>query len=462
MTDQNTSPNPAVPGDGPGAPADAGSAGTMTRAQRLDRLPFGRAHGRLLVGSGIGWALDAMDVALISFIMAALGIAWNLTSTELSVVASIGFVGMAVGASLGGLLADRIGRRQVFALTLLIYGLATGAAALSTGLVMLIVLRFIIGLGLGAELPVASTLVSEYAPKRIRGRMIVILEAFWAVGWLAAAVIGYFVVNPGTGWRWAFVIGMVPAAYALVVRYALPESVRFLEQRGREEEAERSVRYFEASTATPAAPSPPVGDPAPPPNWRELWSPRLRRRTIAIWLAWFGVNFSYYGAFIWLPTLLLQQGYDLVQSFEYTLIITLAQLPGYAVAAILIEKWGRRATLASFLGLSAVAAVLFGQADTVATIIAAGMAMSAFNLGAWGALYAVTPEIYPTRLRGTGSGSAAAFGRVAAILAPLSTPVFISIGGAPLAFGVFAFFFVLAGVAALFLPEWTGKELQER
>lgn len=188
----------------------------------------------------------------------------------------------------------------------------------------------------------------------------------------------------------------------------------------------------------------------------------MRRRTIAIWVAWFGVNFSYYGAFIWLPTLLLHQGYDLVQSFEYTLIITLAQLPGYAVAAILIEKWGRRATLASFLGLSAIAAVLFGQADTVATIIAAGMAMSAFNLGAWGALYAVTPEIYPTRLRGTGSGSAAAFGRVAAILAPLSTPVFISIGGAPLAFGVFAFFFVMAGVAALFLPEWTGKELQER
>lgn len=440
----------------------ATDAGSMTRAERLDRLPFTRKHGRLLVGSGIGWALDAMDVALISFIMAALGIAWNLSDTELSVVASIGFVGMAIGASLGGLLADRIGRRQVFALTLLIYGLATGAAALSTGLVMLIVLRFIIGLGLGAELPVASTLVSEYAPKRIRGRVIVVLEAFWAVGWLAAAFIGYFVVDPEAGWRWAFVIGMVPAAYALVVRYALPESVRFLEQRGRETEAETSVRYFEDSAGIPPVPSPPVGDPAPPPSWKALWSPRMRRRTIAIWVAWFGVNFSYYGAFIWLPTLLLHQGYDLVQSFEYTLIITLAQLPGYAVAAILIEKWGRRATLASFLVLSAIAAVLFGQADTVAAIIAAGMAMSAFNLGAWGALYAVTPEIYPTALRGTGAGSAAAFGRVAAIIAPLSTPLFITLGGTVLAFAVFAAFFLVAAVAALFLPELTGQELADR
>lgn len=188
----------------------------------------------------------------------------------------------------------------------------------------------------------------------------------------------------------------------------------------------------------------------------------MRRRTIAIWVAWFGVNFSYYGAFIWLPTLLLHQGYDLVQSFEYTLIITLAQLPGYAVAAILIEKWGRRATLASFLVLSAIAAVLFGQADTVAAIIAAGMAMSAFNLGAWGALYAVTPEIYPTALRGTGAGSAAAFGRVAAIIAPLSTPLFITLGGTVLAFAVFAAFFLVAAVAALFLPELTGQELADR
>src|SRR5699024_5751385 len=174
------------------------------------------------------------------------------------------------------------------------------------------------------------------------------------------------------------------------------------------------------------------------------------------------IYFSYYGVFIWLPTLLVQQGYDLVQSFEYTLIITLAQLPGYALAAVLIEKWGRRATLASFLLCSAVAAVFFGQAATVPAIIAAGMAMSAFNLGAWGALYAVTPEIYPTAVRGTGAGAAAAFGRLAAILAPLSTPVFISLGGTTLAFGVFAFFFLVAATAALFLPELTGQELADR
>ena len=148
----------------------------------MDALPFTRRHLRVLTGSGVGWALDAMDVGLISFIIAVLAEQWSLTPGERGWIASIGFVGMAVGAALGGLLADRLGRRQVFALTLLVYGVATGASALVGGLAMLLVLRFFVGLGLGAELPVASTYVSEFAPARIRGRLIVILEAFWAVG----------------------------------------------------------------------------------------------------------------------------------------------------------------------------------------------------------------------------------------------------------------------------------------
>ncbi|MFN3338463.1 MAG: MFS transporter [Dietzia sp.] len=447
-----------------------------TRTERLDGLPFTRKHRKLLLGSGVGWALDAMDVGLISFVMAALAVHWALTPTELSWIGSIGFVGMAIGAALGGLLADRIGRRQVFAATLLVYGLATGAAALSTGIAVLIVLRFVVGLGLGAELPVASTLVSEFAPRRIRGRVVVILEGFWAVGWIMAALIGYFVVPTGDdGWRWALAVGLVPAAYALVIRFGLPESVRFLESRGRVDEAEQIVREFEASAGVepPAAPTAaesaantaataPVEESARGEAPREsIWSPRLRRRTGALWIVWFGINFSYYGAFIWLPSLLVSQGFDLVRSFGYTLIITLAQLPGYAVAAWLIEVWGRRVTLAVFLSGSAVAAGLFGLAGTPATIIAAGMALSFFNLGAWGALYAIGPEMYPTTTRGSGTGAAAAFGRIASIIAPLLVPVMLGAGGTAMVFGVFAVAFVVAALAAFTLPERKGVALEE-
>lgn len=434
--------------------------GELTRAERLDRLPFTRKHGKLLVGSGIGWALDAMDVGLISFVMAALAAEWQLDSGTLSWVGSIGFVGMAIGASLGGLLADRIGRRQVFALTLLVYGIATGASALVTGVGMLIVLRFIVGLGLGAELPVASTLVSEYAPRAIRGRVVVALEAFWAVGWILAALIGYLVVPASPdGWRWALLVGVVPTIYAAAIRWGLPESVRFLESKGRVAEAEDAVRGFEESAGVEPTSSPDAAPVQRQQATASIWSPMYRVRTAALWTVWFCINLSYYGAFIWIPTLLVQRGFPLVRSFEFTLIITLAQLPGYAVAAWLIEKWGRRMTLAVFLAGSAAAAAAFGFADTETMIIVTGCALSFFNLGAWGALYAVGPELYPTGVRGTGTGAAAAFGRIASMLAPLSVPFLIGAGGMPLAFGIFGAAFLLAAGAALALPEQAGRAL---
>ena len=433
----------------------------LTRAERLDRLPFTAQHRRLLAGSGAGWALDAMDVGLISFVMAALAREWGLSPGTLSWIASVGFIGMAVGASVGGLLADRIGRRQVFALTLLIYGLATGAAALSWSVGALLVFRFVIGLGLGAELPVASTLVSEFSPPRIRARVVVALEGFWAVGWLLAALIGYFVVPAGeNGWRWAFALGALPALYAAVVRRALPESVRFLERRGRHSEAESTVRRFEQSAGMAAVPSPDIpAEPVPSPT--ALWAPAQRMRTAALWVVWFAINFAYYGAFIWLPTLLVADGLSLPRSFAYTLIITLAQLPGYAVAAVLVETWGRRPTLATFLVGSAVAAALFSTADGATSVIAFGMLLSFFNLGAWGALYALTPEVYPTLLRATGAGWAAGFGRLASILAPFSVPPLREAGGTGLVFATFAAFFVVGAVAVWWLPEGRGQRLAD-
>ena len=489
-------------------------------AARLDGLPVTRRHVRLLLGSGVGWTFDAMDVGLISFVIAQLAVVWGTDATTLGWIASAGFVGMAVGAALGGLLADRIGRRQVFALTLLVYGLATGASALAGGVAVLMALRFVVGLGLGAELPVASTLVSEFAPPRIRGRAVVVLESFWAVGWMLAAVVGYLVVPSGDdGWRWALALGALPAVYAVVVRRGLPESVRFLLARGRHDEADRVVAGMEASPAVGhggltgaqvrdraaadgaspagAAPGPavapavapagepvapavapvaPAGEPvapavapvAPagqpvtpeaPPRLAALWAPGLRRRTTALWVVWFAVNFSYYGAFIWLPSLLAADGHTLVRSFEYTLIITLGQLPGYAAAAVLVETWGRRRTLAAFLAGSALAAGLFAVASGDVQIVGAGLLLSFFNLGAWGALYAVTPELYPTRVRSTGAGWAAGIGRTASVLAPLAVPQLRELGGTGLLFAVFAAVFVVAALGALALPERTGESL---
>ena len=180
----------------------------------------------------------------------------------------------------------------------------------------------------------------------------------------------------------------MPAIYAIYVRMGLPESVRFLESAGRHEEAEQIVRSFEAEAA------PAEYDTSQPPREETIrggiWGPDLRARTAAFWTVWFCVSLSYYGAFIWIPSLLVEQGFSLVRSFTFTLIITLAQLPGYFAAAWLIEVWGRRITLAAFLAGSAVSAFAYGMASAEWQIIAAGCLLSFFNLGAWGALYALS------------------------------------------------------------------------
>lgn len=289
--------------------------------------------------------------------------------------------------------------------------------------------------------------------------MVVILEGFWAVGWILAAVIGTFVVSQGeNGWRWGFALGAVPALYAIYVRMGLPESVRFLESKGRHEEAEAIVSSFESAADPAKIDHSPVAV-----NESEvsggIWGPDLRRRTAAFWLVWFGVSLSYYGAFIWIPSLLVDQGFTLVRSFSFTLIITLAQLPGYAAAAWLIEIWGRRITLSTFLAGSAFSAVLFGLAAAPWQIIAAGCLLSFFNLGAWGALYAIGPELYPTSIRATGTGAGASFGRIGSIIAPLIVPPVLAWGGSMAVFGVFAAAFAVAGIAAFTLPEQRGKAL---
>jgi putative MFS transporter len=194
---------------------------------------------------------------------------------------------------------------------------------------------------------------------------------------------------------------------------------------------------------------------------RSLFTTALRRRTIALWLTWFGVNFAYYGAFTWIPTLLVEDGFSMVRSFGYTLVITLAQLPGYAVAAWLIETWGRRAVLVTFLGGSALSAIGFGLAGSVPAILVAGIALSFFNLGAWGALYAVTPESYPTSVRATGSGAATAFGRVASIIAPLVVLPLREVIGTPGVFMVFAVAFCIAMAGSALLVELKGRRLEE-
>lgn len=392
----------------------------MDLVSRVQRLPIGKFHYTLLWVIGLGWMFDAMDTGLISFILTTMADEWQMSAAEKGWVVSITFVGMAIGAVFAGGLADRIGRRTVFAMTLLIYSLATALCAFAPNLTWLLLFRFIVGLGLGGQLPVAVTLVSEYIPAHVRGRFIVLLESFWGLGWLVAALMSYFVI-PNYGWHIAFLLGGLPALYVFMILKKVPESVPYLINRGRIAEAHVLVQKLERQCGVEVIEQIEVKAVADKQSvsFRQLWSGPLARRSLMLWLIWFGIVYSYYGIFTWLPSLLVKQGYSIVQSFEYVLIMILAQLPGYVVAAWLVEKLGRKPTLAGFIALCAMAAYFFGQANSVNMIMFWGCLMSFFNLGAWGVLYTYTPEQYPTNIRAFGSGWASAIGRMGGIVAPL-------------------------------------------
>jgi MFS transporter, putative metabolite:H+ symporter len=451
--------------------ADAATAAVGPRAgySQLDQLPLSRFHWKLLVVSGLGWMFDAMDVLIVGAVVAAVAREWQLDATQSQWINTANLAGLFCGALASGFLSDRLGRKLVFTLTLLVYSIFNGLSAAATGLGLLMVLRFLAGLGLGGELPVAATLVSEFMPAPRRGTMVVLLESFWAYGSVLAALIGFLVI-PAWGWRAAFLIGAIPAFYAFVIRRSLPESPRFLASQGRYDEANAVVQRVAAESGTSLAPAADSAAALPAkqqPSIGQLFAPGYLGRTLVLWVMWATMNFSYYGIFLWLPTQFTRKGFSLQDALLFNLIIALAQIPGYFSAAYLVERLGRKLTLVLYLFGAAIGAFFFGQealvANNVAAILIWGSVVSFFNLGAWGVVYTYTPEMYPTHLRGTGSGWAAAVGRVFAFLAPLSVAVFIGIFGRDeVVFLVFTIIMVLGGLVVLVAgPETRGRSLDE-
>ncbi|MGB2873331.1 MAG: MFS transporter [Psychrobacillus psychrotolerans] len=383
------------------------------------------SKNKLLGIAGLAWMFDAMDVGILSFVIAALAIDWNLSPEQMGWIGSVNSIGMAVGALVFGVFADKVGRKKIFMITLLLFSIASGLSALTTTLAAFLILRFFVGMGLGGELPVASTLVSESVEAKERGKVVVLLESFWAAGWIISAIIAYFII-PDYGWRIALIITALPAFYAIYLRLKLPDSPKYTEKKSET----RTIMQ----------------------NMSEVWSKKYAKRTLMLWIVWFTVVFSYYGMFLWLPSVMVIKGFTLIKSFEYVLIMTIAQLPGYFSAAWLIEKAGRKFVLITYLLGTAASAFVFGSAETTTLLMVSGILLSFFNLGAWGALYAYSPEQYPTVIRATGSGMAASIGRIGGILGPLLVGTLVMRGyEIGYIFTIFCIAIVIGVLAVLFL-----------
>ena len=396
---------------------------------RIERLPFARFHVHLLLMGGLGYLFDAMDAAVLAFILPVLRTAWSLSNVETGVLGSSTFVGYLFGALLAGTLGDLIGRRAVMMSALALYCVASLVSAAVDSWPAFFAARVVAGMGTGAESAIIAPYLAEFVARRYRGAFTGALAGFFSFGFVAAALLGYFIVPAyENGWRIVLVITAVPVVMLLWWRRSLPESPRWLESRGRETEASAVLDRIEAIFAREGRVLPaPVAEPALPAvssgtllsNFAALLAGHQARITIMTWIMWLSITFSYYSFFVWIPGLLVQNGMSITKSFGYSLAMYCAQVPGYFTAAFFNERIGRQATIASYMLLGGVSALGLAFAKSDGEIMAAGLLLSFFMNGTYAGVYAYTAEVFPTAIRTTGAGLASAIGRIGAIAAPI-------------------------------------------
>ncbi len=437
----------------------------LTLDDAIEHIGLGRFQWRLLGVNGLVWAGDAMEVIGIGFILSSIIATFGITPGQAGLVGSLFFAGMFAGAWFFGALADRIGRRRVFLVTIALNAVFALASAFAPSLTLLLVFRFLNGLAVGGTLPVDYAIMAEYLPKRERGRFLVYLESFWALGTVVIALLAWAIVPalPEDGWRWILAINALPGLLGFWVRLSVPESPRYLLLKGDVEGAKQVLQRVAAINGVELDVR--ALEPLPPAPQRNttaaLFSPTLAPRTLLLIVVWLGLSFGYYGVFTWLRPIFVGQGIAVLGTYWFLILLALAQLPGYALAAYGLERIGRRATLASFLLLSALASMVFAFSTTPAVVVTASLLLSFSLLGAWGALYATTPEAYPTEVRATGMGVMGAVARAGGIIAAQLGGWLLTLSF-PLALGLYALTLGIAGVAALFIGEGRGRALSDR
>ncbi|TDH69583.1 hypothetical protein CCR75_008271 [Bremia lactucae] len=431
---------------------------------------------KLILLTGIGWAMDSMETFVFTYCAELIRKDISQSSRQASFLGGAVFVGSFVGSFLFGSLADKFGRRPIFMATLVLFLAGLAFCAFSWDINSITFARIISGIGLGGELPVASTLVQELSPKKTRGKIVVLLESFWSIGCMVAVVMA-FCIAPRIGWRETFYICCAPVIYAVAIRLYIPESPKWLASVGRYDEAVAIVESIERAhgmdpydpkTETESAATERFYQPQLPDSHIKCIAMLFQRqfcvRTTVLWILWLGLSMSYYAIFIYLPTLISFKGYDMNGHWETILIITASQLPGYFTAAGLVEVIGRKLALVLFLAGSFLSAIAMGYVNaTEMQVMVTGSFTSFFILGAWGCLYAYTPENYPTAIRGIGAAYPAGFSRIGSFCGPYVCALMfsdwnLSLEGIMWVFG--SLLIVIAAIVQVFGYEPRGKNVE--
>jgi len=437
-------------------------------AARMERLPLSPWHTKMRLIVGSANFSDAFDALTVAYVLPALIPLWHVAPAEIGALISIGYVGQVIGGLLAGWLADKYGRVPVMTGNLVLFALLSFACIFAQNYATLFALRFVQGIGLGGEVPIANTYVSEFAKSKRRGRFVLIQQLMFPIGLTTVGLVGIFVV-PAFGWQWMFVLGGLPILLAWPMLRALPESPRWLASRGRDEEADRTLARIEALVSRGGALPPIPTDVAPAVasvgRFRDLFAGIYRKRTFSLWVLWFcayGITYAMTG---WLPSIMRTVYHEPVsQSNLYGFVVNIAGLLVLLLAVFTIDRIGRKAAFAGGFLLAAVplfaAAVVpnlsaLGLA-TLATLAFAAMSMIPGSLGMY------TAENYPNHLRAIGNGATSVSQRLSSVISPYLVGVILpayGVGGVYAMFGVFA---AVGGVTcALFSIETAGKTLEE-
>jgi MFS transporter, putative metabolite:H+ symporter len=439
-------------------------------AARMERLPLSPWHNkiRLIVGS-VNFS-DAFDALTVAYVLPALIPLWQLQSTDIGLLISIGYAGQVCGGILSGWLAEKYGRVPLMVANIVLFSVMSLCCILAQNFSVLLSLRFLQGIGLGGEVPIANSYINEFAKSTERGRFVLLQQLMFPVGLTTVALVGTFVV-PALGWQWMFVLGGLPVLLALPMIRVLPESPRWLASRGRDEEADRVLTRIEALVSSNGArPLPPIPTGVAPAvasvsRFRDLFAGIYLKRTLSLWVLWFCAYLITYAMTGWLPSI-MRTVYHLPvsQSNLYGFILNITGLLVLLFAAFRIDRIGRK--LAFSVGFLLAAVPLFAAAltpnlgplavVTLATLAFAAMGMIPGSLGMY------TAENYPNHLRAIGSGASSISQRLSSVLGPYLVGMILPGYGVGGVFGMFAIFAVIGGIScALFSTETAGKTLEQ-
>jgi MFS transporter, putative metabolite:H+ symporter len=422
---------------------------------RLERLPFSRVHFRLAAILSIGTFFDAFDAICIAVALTVIFTTLHIGFFDAGLVFSSAYVGQFVGAWGFGLLSEKYGRKNAFIWALLLYGVLSIATALAWNLESLVVIRVVQGLGLGGEIPAAAVLINEMLRSRKRGQISMIYQTVFQWGALLTPIIGLLFFNlfgQELGWRLMFVFGGIPALAAIYAWFVLPESPRWLADRGRYDEADKVVREIENQKWPQPLEAPERITPPPLEQMRfgELFSGIYLRRTLMVWTAWLCAFFVAYGFSLWLPTLYVKiGGLPVNNALALSIVPWIVNMSLMYLSALLVDRIGRKPIFV--FGFLSVIVAGFGGAFVVdywhttvwQVLFAVGLLLGMGTALCTTILFTYTSELYPTRIRGLGVAAGSSMLRLAAVIAPAAVGALLGSG-----FGIDSVF-VMFGVAGL-------------